>query len=70
MTRIDSVCVKCENLIASESGVDISCNIRSLISQCVFGGKNAGNRKSCKKFKKASDEIIESRLKLLRGDRK
>lgn len=70
MTTINSLCIKCRNLYAG-SGCCISNNgVRSLISSCRYGGKNAGNRKSCKDFDVASDEVIAERIMILEGDKK
>lgn len=67
MTNEESVCVRCRNLYASTSAVCIGTNgKRSLISECLYGGKNAGNRKSCKHFRGANPLIIAERLKILR----
>lgn len=38
---------------------------RNLISNCLYGGKNAGNRKTCKKHREARPEIVAIRLRLL-----
>lgn len=67
MTTKNSICVKCEILSACMTGCVISKKGRSLISSCKHGGKNAGNRKTCKHFKEADPVIIEERLKLLKG---
>jgi hypothetical protein len=68
MTRANDICVRCKNLDATTSVVCTSGGERHLISFCVKGGKNAGQRKSCRKFEKANEETIEKRLKALRGD--
>lgn len=68
MTRANDICVRCNNLDAITSAVCTSRGEKHLISSCVYGGKNAGCRKSCKKFEKANEETIQKRLKALRGD--
>jgi len=68
MTTIDSVCIKCRKLHIW-SGCT-SNGIRCLISSCYYGGKNAGNRKSCKDFDIASDEVVAERIKMLEGKKK
>lgn len=68
MTRETDVCVRCGKLNAATSAVIISDSKRILISNCYYGGKNAGHRKTCSKFEEADKETIEARLKCLRGD--
>ena len=68
MTTKDSICVRCENLKAFTNALtrhdDGSI---SLISECCYGGKNAGNRKTCKNFVEADKNTIERRLEVLEG---
>lgn len=69
MTTKNSICVRCDNLMAftnaytgsKETGIH-------LISDCCYGGKNAGNRKKCKNFSEASEETIERRLRVFEGE--
>lgn len=68
MTRINDICVRCENLDAITSAVCSCGDEMCLISTCIYGGKNAGHRKSCRRFEKTNEEKIEKRLKALRGD--
>lgn len=68
MTTIDSICYMCNNLCAYTNCVCESNGKRHLISQCFFGGKNAGNRKKCARFEKADECLIAPRLKILKGD--
>lgn len=61
MTHKDSICVSCANLstytdVAVVSGGDVS-----LISSCHYGGKNAGDRRSCKHFRQACPETVAER---------
>ena len=65
MTYKDSICVSCSNLDAANAAVCITNGKPNLISTCFYGGKNAGNRKTCKKYRKASDSVIERRMALL-----
>lgn len=68
MTYGESVCVRCKFLYASTSAVCIDKDgKRNLISECPYGGKNAGNRKSCKEFRGANPLVIAERLKVLRS---
>ena len=65
MTYKESICVLCANLSASEKAVCVNDGKRNLISECLYGGKNAGNRKKCKKFRQAKPEIVTKRIGLL-----
>lgn len=67
MTHKGSICVSCANLYASTNAVCINDGKRSLISECLYGGRNAGDRKSCKNFRQANPKIIEERIKVLDG---
>ena len=68
MTAIEHICVKCETLHhCHDSWCIDNRGKRYLISYCLKGGKNAGNRKTCKRFKQASDDIITDRLNILKG---
>jgi hypothetical protein len=68
MTRETDICVRCGKLHTVTSAVIITGNGKSLISECYYGGKNAGYRKTCSKFEEADKSTIEARLKCLRGD--
>lgn len=68
MTTIDSICYKCNNLSACTNCFCITNGKRSLISDCFFGGKNAGNRKKCAKFEEADECLVAPRLKVLKGE--
>lgn len=69
MTTKDSICVRCANLSAYTNALFTSnSGVKSLTSECYYGGKNAGNRKKCKSFKEASEETIERRLRALEGE--
>lgn len=71
MTTKNSICIKCENLIACTTGCFISNGEKALISSCKYGGKNAGDRKTCKQFQPANEFIIAARFALLRkGEKK
>lgn len=63
MTSKNSICAKCKNLDTdcNSFAIEEDNNI-GLIAHCVYGGKNAGNRKMCKKFKEATADIIENRV--------
>jgi len=65
MTYKESICVSCVNLDATCAAVCINDGKPNLISECYYGGKNAGNRKTCKKYRKASDSVIIKRMALL-----
>ena len=65
MTTKNAICIRCENLYAETSAFCISDNGNiSLISNCLYGGKNAGNRAKCKRFKEARAEVIAEREKI------
>lgn len=66
MTGKNSICIKCEKLV-SYNATCTSNGEKSLIAHCLRGGKNAGNRKSCANFEKASEEKINARLACFRG---
>lgn len=65
MTYKESICVSCANLIASERAYCTNNGKRNLISECPYGGLNAGNRKKCKEFRQAKSETVSARLRLL-----
>ena len=65
MTYKESICVSCANLIASERAYCTNNGKRNLISECPYGGRNAGNRKQCKDFKQAKEKTVAVRLRLL-----
>ena len=66
MTTKNSVCIKCKHLDAITGAHCITTNgTRSLISICIYGGKNAGNRKTCKMFQRADEINISNRLATL-----
>lgn len=62
MTSKNSICVKCKHLYASTEGYCVTNNGNYLVSTCLFGGKNAGNRKKCKRFEEANKQTIQKRL--------
>jgi hypothetical protein len=62
VTTKDSICIRCENLDCFLSAMDTTDGVKSLISRCLYGGKNSGNRKTCSKFKPASEDVIKARL--------
>lgn len=66
MTTADSLCVKCRYLHAYLNSVVIAKGKRHLISECCYGGNNAGNRKQCKKFSFAPEQEITARIEALR----
>lgn len=71
MTTINSICVKCRRLYSSTNGCCVSSDgTRSLISNCMYGGKNAGNRKTCRDFEKTSEDVIAARIACLKGEYK
>ena len=65
MTYKESICVLCANLYANTSAYCINNGKRNLISECLYGGNNAGNRKKCKNFRQAKPKIVAERLRLL-----
>lgn len=67
MTTKDSICVRCAVLLADTTAFCTSKGVNSLISDCAYGGKNAGNRKKCKNFVEADKNTIERRLEVLEG---
>lgn len=68
MTTKDSICVRCAVLLAhTDAFVRHEDDSISLISDCAYGGKNAGNRKTCKNFVEADKNTIERRLEVLEG---
>ena len=67
MTTKDSICVRCAVLLADTTAIFTSNGVKSLVSDCVYGGKNAGNRKTCKNFVEAGKDTIERRMKVLEG---
>lgn len=62
MTTKDSICIRCENLDCFLNAKDTTNGVESLISNCLYGGKNAGDRKTCSRFKPASEDVIKERL--------
>lgn len=62
-TSKKSICIRCERL-----SVNLNCKIVAgggriyLLSNCYLGGKNAGDRNSCKKFKPAPEDVVKERL--------
>lgn len=63
MTSKNSICVKCKNLDTDCNSFAIEENgCIGLIAHCIYGGKNAGDRKTCKKFKEAYGTIVENRV--------
>lgn len=64
MTHKNSICVRCKNLYSYNCFVISKNGAMSLISECCYGGKNAGNRKTCKCFVPASDDVISRRIAL------
>lgn len=70
MTTKDSICVRCAVLLAytnAYTGSKEDNNI-ALISECAYGGKNAGNREKCKTFKEASEDTIKRRMRVFEGE--
>lgn len=67
MTTKNSICIKCEHNYCSSNAVCETDSGRGLVATCLYGGKNAGNRKSCKRFEKAPDNRIAERLNALEG---
>ena len=68
MTHKDSICISCRFLNAYTNAIVFTGKGRSLISECHYGGINAGDRKNCKRFEKASEKTIKERLKCITGD--
>lgn len=62
-TGENSICIRCERL-----SVNLNCKIVAggghikLLSDCYLGGKNAGDRKSCKRYKPAPEDVVKRRL--------
>lgn len=67
MTGKNSICIKCEKLVSYNSTATPADGEKGLIAFCLYGGKNAGNRKSCANFERASEEKISARLACFRG---
>lgn len=67
MTTKESICIKCNCLAYADAACCTENGKRSLISSCDWGGRNAGNRKTCKNFEKADDDMIKHRLDILEG---
>ena len=67
MTTKDSICIKCSHLVSYSCVITSLSGERRLMSECMYGGKNAGNRKKCSKFKMSDLLTIERRLKRLTG---
>lgn len=65
MTTKDSICIRCDNLAAYTNARFITGEVAHLCGDCYYGGKNAGNRKTCKKFVEASEEKIKNRMEAL-----
>ncbi len=65
MTNKNSICIKCKHLFAFINGCCVTGNRKYLISQCEYGGKNAGNRKSCKRFEETDKKTIQKRFEQL-----
>lgn len=63
MTNKNSICAKCKNLDTdcNSFATDDNGNI-VLIAHCIYGGKNAGNRKMCKRFKQADNAVVDNRV--------
>lgn len=62
MTTQNSICIKCKKLVAY-SGICIGQDgTQSIISTCLYGGKNAGNRKTCIDFVETDEKTISERL--------
>lgn len=64
MTSKSSVCMKCAAL---QTYGDALCTPTGgeeamLISVCIYGGVNAGNRKQCRRFIPALPGLVEMRL--------
>lgn len=72
MTSKNSLCIKCGLLdtytdaLVTPDGSDEPL----LISRCLYGGVNAGNRKQCKHFEQASTKTIDERLEVFKEFRK
>ena len=63
MTERNSICIQCRNLNAFTDALLTAKNgTKSLISSCLYGGTNAGNRKTCKYFEKAEEKQILNRI--------
>lgn len=65
MTSLDSICVKCIHLNCFLNAYVGSGDKIALISECAYGGQNAGNRKTCKRFVPASDITVSERVRIL-----
>lgn len=64
MTHKNSICIRCANLDSYEGFVISKSGDVSLISECYYGGKNAGDRKTCKRFRAAKEDTVRHRMKL------
>lgn len=69
MTTKNTICVKCKHLdVYGIWACTAPDGVRSLISFCGNGGgKNAGDRKTCRKFEPADEKTIAERVKALEG---
>lgn len=72
MTSKNSLCIKCAKLEAASDALCIPARSKEprLISTCLHGGVNAGNRKQCKNFEPAVQWIIEMRLDVFKRHEK
>lgn len=62
-TGENSICIRCDRLF-----VNVHCKIiagggrTKLLSNCYIGGKNAGDRNTCKRFTPAPEDVVKERL--------
>lgn len=67
MTSKNSLCIKCKNLETYHSLCTPAGGKEALlISSCLYGGVNAGNRKQCKSFEPTEQEKITERLNIFK----
>lgn len=69
MTSENSLCVRCAALHTYEDALCVPTGSREalLISDCAYGGANAGNRKQCQRFIPALPGLVEMRLDVFKN---
>ena len=67
MTSKSSICIKCAALSTYEDALCVPAGSKEalLISDCAYGGINAGNRKQCQKFVPALPGLVEMRIAVI-----
>lgn len=71
MTTPKHICFTCEDFICSCALVSQNTSEAYLIGDCIhYCGKNAGERKTCKIYKRADEKRIKDREKLIEDTKK